>query len=77
MAMNQSPFFNLPDKIEKFLGSSYCKRRDDQVSAPIKGLLNDRSQLAGVIRGSVVKSFAVGGFHDDVVSISRKLRIAD
>ena len=61
---------DLPQKIQQFLGAAHRKAGDDHVTALIKGRLQHIGQLAQVVRLGAMAAVAVGGLHNQVVSVA-------
>ena len=77
MPPDQTALLDLSDKIEQLLCPAYRKGRDDYISSPVKGLLDDLSQLLYVIRPVPVASVTVGGFHYHIIGLLQIMGITD
>ena len=77
MAVNQSLFFDLSDKIQHFLSTAYCKGRDHQTAASVKGPLDDLCQYCRIIRTFSMTAVSVGRFHHNIICLSDIYRIPD
>ena len=65
------PFFlDLPQKIQHLLGATHRKTGHDHIAAPVKGALQDFSQLVHIIRARAVQPVAVGGLHEHIVRLA-------
>ena len=72
---DQIVFFDFADKIQQFLCTPHCKRRDDQISAPAQCMFDHICQFGHMIGRCIVQTIAVGGFHYNVISSVRILGI--
>ena len=69
--------FYLADKVKNFLGSANSKRRNDNISSPLKGSFKDFCQLFYIIRFLCgMQSVAVRGLHYDIIRFKRMLWIS-
>ena len=76
MIYHQAVFLYFTQKIKNFLGSAHRKRRDYHISSFIKGLLNHLCKTGDIIRPfRAVQPVAVGGFHDNIICLRRRLGI--
>ena len=70
-------FFNLSDKIQHLLRTSDCKRRNDNASSTVKGMLDHFGEHCHIIRTVTVTSVTVSGFHDYIICIVEIDRVFD
>ena len=61
-------FLDLPDKVQHFLCSAHRKGRNNHISAPVKGSLDDLRQFHCVICRFFMASVPVGGLHHHIIS---------
>ena len=77
VSMHASFFLDLTDKIQHFLRTSDCKRRNDYTSSTVKGMLDHFGKHCYIIRAFTVASVTVSGFHDYIICIMEIDRIFD
>ena len=77
VALDQTFFLDLPDKIKQLLRAAHCETGDDHIAAPVEGALQYSGQFADVIRAGAVEPVAVGGFHHHIVGIGQIGRVLD
>ena len=77
VALHSSLFFDLPDKIQHFLCTSYSKRRNHQISSPVKGSLNNLTEKTYIVRSVSMASVTISGFHDYIICLVKPGRIFD
>ena len=69
VSMHASFFLDLTDKIQHFLCTANCKRRNDYTSSTVKGMLDHFGKHCHIIRSVAVTSVTVSGFHDYIICI--------
>ena len=77
VSMHASFFLDLTDKIQHFLCTANCKRRNDYTSSTVKGMLDHFGKHCYIIRAFTVASVTVSGFHDYIICIMEIDRIFD
>ena len=77
VSMHASFFLDLTDKIQHFLRTSDCKRRNDNASTTVKSMLDYFGKHCHIIRSVTVTSVTVSGFHDYIICIMEIDRIFD
>ena len=69
MALHQILFLDLAQEIEHFLGAAHGEAGDDQVAAPVEGVLQDGGQGGHIVWPGAVAAVAVGGLHHHIVRL--------
>ena len=77
VSMHASFFLDLTDKIQHFLRTSDCKRRNDNASTTVKSMLDHFGKHCYIIRAFTVASVTVSRFHDYIICIMEINRILD
>ena len=77
VSMHASFFLDLTDKIQHFLCTANCKRRNDYTSSTVKGMLDHFGKHCYIIRAFTVASVTVSRFHDYIICIMEINRILD
>ena len=77
VSMHASFSFNLTDKIQHFLCTANCKRRNNYASSTVKGMLDHFGKHCHIIRSVAVTSVTVSRFHDYIICIMEINRILD
>ena len=77
VSMHASFFLDLTDKIQHFLCTANCKRRNDYTSSTVKGMLDHFGKHCHIIRAFTVASVTVSRFHDYIICIMEINRILD
>jgi len=77
MSIHQSVCLDLSDKVQHFLRTSHCKRRNHKISSSVKGFLDDFRQQFHIIRLFSMTAVTVSGFHNYIICMVQILRILD
>ena len=77
VSMHASFFLDLTDKIQHFLCTANCKRRNDYASSTVKGMLDHFGEHCHIIRPVAMTSVTISGFHDYIICIMEIDRIFD
>ena len=77
MSSNKAFLLDLPDKIQHFLRSAYCKRRNHQITASVKGFLDHLCQKLYIFRTFSMTSVSICGFHHHIICFLKICWILD
>ena len=77
VGFHQARVLDLPDEVQKLLGTAHGEGGDDDVAAPGDGLVDNRGQVVGIAPDLGVVAVTVGGFHDHVVRTVDVDRVPD
>ena len=75
--LHQPLVLDLPDEVQKLLGTAHGEGGNDHITALGDGLIDDLGQLVGVAPHLRVIAVAVGGLHENIVRPVEELRVAD
>ena len=77
VGLHKALVLDLPDEVQKLLGTAHGEGRDHHVAAPGHGIVDDLRQILGVAPHLRVVAVAVGGLHHHIVRPGKVAGIPD
>ena len=77
VGLHKALVLDLPDEVQKLLGTAHGEGRDHHVAAPGHGIVDDLRQVLGVAPHLRVVAVAVGGLHHHIVRPGKVAGIPD
>ena len=68
---------DMAEEVEKLLGTSYRKRRNHNISAPIKRLLHDSRKLCHMVFSLLMQASTVSRLHNRIIRLFYISRVAN